>query len=59
RLAFLAPGIIEAILDGEQPADLTMEDLLAPFPAEWSQQDCHFAKMQQLGQMVQLLKKNR
>jgi len=34
RLAFLAPGIIEAILEGKQPAHLTMKDLLTPFPAE-------------------------
>ena len=54
RLAFLAPGIIEAILEGKQAAHLTMEDLLAPFPAEWSQQKCHFSKIHQLGQMVQL-----
>lgn len=59
RLAFLSPGIIEAILDGEQPAHLTMKDLLAPFPADWSQQESHFAKIHKLGQMVQLLKKNR
>lgn len=54
RVAFLAPGIIEAILEGKQAAHLTMKDLLAPFPAEWSQQECHFAKIHQLGQMVQL-----
>lgn len=59
RLAFLSPGIIEAILDGEQPAHLTMKDLLAPFPSEWSQQESHFAKIHKLGQMVQQLKKNR
>lgn len=57
RLAFLAPGIIEAILDGKQPAHLTMKGLLAPCPAEWSQQQSHFAEIHQHGPMVQLLRK--
>jgi hypothetical protein len=47
RLAFLAPAIIEAILEGKQPAHLTMKDLLEPFPAEWTQQDAHFGTRQQ------------
>ena len=42
RLAFLSPVITEAILDGRQPAHLTMKDLMAPFPAEWTQQDSYF-----------------
>lgn len=57
RLAFLAPGTIEAILEGKQQAHLTMKNLLAPFPAEWSQQECHFAKIHQLGPIVQLPRK--
>ena len=57
RLAFLAPGIIEAILEGKQPAHLTMKDLLTPFPAEWSQQERHFAEIHQNGPMVQLNRK--
>ncbi len=42
RLAFLAPVILEAILDGKQPAHLTMKDLLEPFPFEWGRQMQHF-----------------
>lgn len=42
RLAFLSPVITEAILEGRQPAHLTMKDLLAPFPADWIMQDSHF-----------------
>lgn len=38
RLVLLAPDIVEAILDGKQPAQLTMKDLLVPFPVEWSGQ---------------------
>jgi len=38
RLVLLAPDIVEAILDGKQPAQLTMKDLLVPFPVEWARQ---------------------
>ncbi len=42
RLAFLSPGLTEAILEGRQPSHLTMKDLMAPFPAEWGLQEIHF-----------------
>ena len=35
RLTLLAPDIVEAILDGRQPAEVQLEDLLAGFPLEW------------------------
>lgn len=38
RLTLLAPDIVEAILDGRQPAALQLDDLLAGFPLEWSEQ---------------------
>ena len=38
RLVLLAPDIVEAILDGRQPAQLTMKDLLKTFPLEWKRQ---------------------
>lgn len=38
RLTLLAPDIVEAILDGRQPVELQLEDLLRPFPAEWHEQ---------------------
>ena len=38
RLTLLAPDIIEMILDGRQPADLTMAALIKPFPVEWEEQ---------------------
>lgn len=44
RLAFLSPSITEAILEGKQPAHLTMKDLLAPFPADWTGQEAHFGE---------------
>jgi hypothetical protein len=38
RLTLLAPDIVEAILDGRQPADLGLPILLKPFPLEWDSQ---------------------
>ena len=38
RLTLLAPEIVEAILDGRQPPELQLDDLLAGFPLEWAGQ---------------------
>ena len=38
RLTLLAPNIVEAILDGRQPPDLQLDDLLEGFPLEWDRQ---------------------
>ena len=38
RLTLLAPDIVEAILDGRQPAELQLDDLLEGFPLEWHAQ---------------------
>lgn len=38
RLSLLAPDIVEAILDGRQPAGLHLEALLKPMPLEWAAQ---------------------
>jgi hypothetical protein len=35
RLTLLAPDLVEAILDGRQPIELQLDDLLAGFPLEW------------------------
>ena len=35
RLTLLAPDIVEAILDGRQPAEMQLDDLLDGFPLEW------------------------
>jgi hypothetical protein len=38
RLTLLAPAIVEAILDGRQPSEIGLDDLLAGFPLEWEGQ---------------------
>ena len=38
RLVLLAPDIVEAILDGRQPAELTVKVLLKSFPITWNGQ---------------------
>jgi hypothetical protein len=38
RLTLLAPEIVEAILDGRQPAALQLDDSLAGFPVDWEGQ---------------------
>ncbi len=38
RLALLAPDLVEAILDGWQPAQMTLALLMRPFAAEWAEQ---------------------
>ena len=38
RLAFLAPDIVEAILDGYQPANLELERILNGLPPTWDEQ---------------------
>ena len=45
RLTLLAPDIVEAILDGRQGAEITLAQLLEPFPASWSEQKTIFAGM--------------
>ena len=42
RLAYLSPTLVEAILNGQFPAHLTMKRLIAPFPMEWERQREHF-----------------
>ena len=42
RLAYLSPTIVEAILAGRHPPQLTAKDLLKPFPMDWREQRCFF-----------------
>jgi len=38
RLTLLAPDIVQAILDGRQPNNLSLSKLLKPFPIVWAEQ---------------------
>ena len=38
RLTLLAPDIVEAIMDGRQPAELGVHVLREGFPVEWGEQ---------------------
>jgi hypothetical protein len=38
RVAFLAPEITEAIIDGRQPPDLTLGSVTSVLPMSWQQQ---------------------
>ncbi len=38
RLTLLSPTLIEAILEGRQPANLELDDLFQQFPVEWDKQ---------------------
>ena len=41
RLTLLAPEIVEGILDGRHPRELTTPRLFRPFPVEWEGQGKH------------------
>ena len=38
RLTLLAPDIVEAVLDGRQPGEMRLVDLLEIFPVDWGEQ---------------------
>ena len=38
RLTLLSPDIVEAILDGKQGPEVTLAQVLEPFPLEWANQ---------------------
>ncbi len=39
RLTLLVPDIVEAILNGRQPAEVTLAALMRPFEVEWGEQN--------------------
>ena len=43
RLTLLAPDIVEAILDGKQGPEVTLAQVLEPFPLKWQHQALHFS----------------
>ena len=44
RLTLLAPDIVEAVLNGRQPAALQLETLLKGLPVDWQKQKGHLAE---------------
>lgn len=42
RLTLLAPDIVEAIMAGEHGPEVTLAQVLAPFPLDWDEQRHHF-----------------
>jgi hypothetical protein len=38
RLTLLAPDVVEAILDGRQPPEITLAVLMRPFAVAWTEQ---------------------
>ena len=38
RMTLLAPDVVGAILDGRQPAEMTLAGLMTPFPVLWERQ---------------------
>jgi len=50
RLTLLAPDIVQAILDGQQPEGMTLPALMEPFPVGWGlQAGVKFALLKQTG----------
>jgi hypothetical protein len=43
RMSLLAPEIVEAILAGRQPPDLTLARAMQPFPVDWKRQTSLFS----------------
>ena len=38
RLSLLSPELVDAVMDGRQPAHITLANLMDPFPADWKEQ---------------------
>jgi hypothetical protein len=45
RLTLLAPDIVEAILNGRQPAQMTLALLMQKFPVRWPEQVVGFSQL--------------
>jgi hypothetical protein len=44
QFAHLAPDLVEMLLDGRQPAGLTLREVLSNLPIEWAEQRFSFAR---------------
>jgi hypothetical protein len=54
RLTLLAPFIVEAILDGRQPAGVTTAMLMRPFRCSWMEQAAAFAMLSATGKPLSI-----
>lgn len=43
RLTLLSPAIVEAVLNGRQPEDFSLDGLMRSFPTGWTEQQIHFS----------------
>jgi hypothetical protein len=50
RLTLLAPDIVEAILEGRQAPEMTLQVLLEPFAVEWDQQSRSIGEFRSTGE---------
>jgi hypothetical protein len=53
RLTLLAPDLVEAILGGRQPAEVTLAGLMRPFAVAWTEQQAKICPKLS-GQLVKL-----
>jgi len=45
RTAFLAPDLVEAVLEGRAPTRLTLAELTGDLPWDWNEQRRRFARL--------------
>jgi len=38
RLSLLSPELVDAVIDGRQPSNMTLANLMDPFPTNWKEQ---------------------
>lgn len=43
RLTLLSPAIVEAVLNGRQPEDFSLDSLMRSFPTGWTEQQMRFS----------------
>jgi hypothetical protein len=49
RLSLLSPDIVDAIMAGRQAPDMTLANLVDPFPLDWNEQHAQWATERDLG----------
>ena len=49
RLSLLSPDIVDAIMAGRQHPDITLANLVDPFPVDWNEQHAQWTTQRDLG----------